>query len=73
LPVGQFVTATVQTLAQKDFTFAVGQITFRSSPVPRLYRGAFRDRHGRWAAGCDGRFYAVKTSGTEADGKIVWS
>src|ERR1700684_304831 len=33
----------------KQFAGSVGQITFRSPPVSRPKRGAYRDRHGRWA------------------------
>jgi hypothetical protein len=31
------------------FACDVGQITGTSSRIPRFLRGAFRDRHGRWA------------------------
>jgi hypothetical protein len=41
LPDGQFEHSTVQTIAQKYFAFAVGQITARSLPVPRPHEGRF--------------------------------
>jgi hypothetical protein len=39
----------VQPYFKKFFAFVVGQITFRSPRYPAPARGAFRDRHGRWA------------------------
>jgi hypothetical protein len=44
----------VQSLSQKYFAFAVGQISATSSPRPFPARGAYRDRHGR-GMGCGGR------------------
>src|SRR3984885_5924807 len=43
--------STVQSPRLKYFTFAVGQIIFRTSRHPVPSRGAYRDRHGRWARG----------------------
>ena len=45
LPDEQFCHRPVQPLPQKFSAFAVGQISFRSPPVLRHQRGAFRDRH----------------------------
>jgi hypothetical protein len=36
-------------ICRGHFACAVGQITGLSSPVSRPKRGAYRDRHGRWA------------------------
>jgi hypothetical protein len=39
----------VQSSTQKYFALPVGQIIFRTSRHPAPARGAYRDRHGRWA------------------------
>jgi hypothetical protein len=39
---------------------------------PALSRGAYRDRHGRWARDAMAAEVPL-TSGAEADGEIVWS
>jgi hypothetical protein len=49
LPVRQFFENPVQPCHKKYSACAVGQIKSTSSPVPRSSRGAFRDRHERWA------------------------
>jgi len=41
--------STVQSVASKYFAFIVGQIISMNSPHPAPARGAYRDRHGRWA------------------------
>ena len=51
LPVGQFVDRRVKLFfgfSEKYFGFHAPQINSRTVPVP-AHRGAFRDRHGRWA------------------------
>jgi hypothetical protein len=76
LPDGQITRllflAFVHPLVEKYFAFAVGQITFRSSRHPRPIRGAFRDRHGRWARDAMDAF-ARQDEPREADGEVVWS
>jgi len=39
----------VQSCLQKHFGSAITQIRLINRAVPPLSRGAFRDRHGRWA------------------------
>ena len=40
---------------------------------PAPIRGAYRDRHGRGVAGCDGRFGRAGRARPEADDEDVWS
>jgi hypothetical protein len=63
----------VQSWAKKYSAFAVGQIIFTSSPVPRSSRGAFRDRHGRRARDAMDASGAADESACLADGEVVWS
>jgi hypothetical protein len=58
--------------AAQNYACAVGQITFRSPPVSRPIRGAYRDRHERWtrdAVDTDRQL----TSDDAVDGEVVWS
>ena len=64
-------------LLQKDFCFQLTQIISLSVAVPCPMRGAFRDRHGRWArdavdAVASSRLLAW-TNDADADGEVVWS
>jgi hypothetical protein len=43
----------------------------RSHPVPT--RGAYRDRHGRWARDAMDAFGDALTNGADADGEVVWA
>jgi hypothetical protein len=71
LPDGRFRDLPVQPLSQKYSCSRLTQITFISAPS-RPERGAYRDRHGRWAR--DVVDVAVPlTNGASADGKVVWS
>ena len=46
--------------------------TLHVSVIPRSLRGAFRDRHERWAReAMDAE--VLLTNGTEADDEVVWS
>jgi hypothetical protein len=51
LPDGQISGLSVQPLSQKYFTSHLTQITCVLSAIPCPRRGAYRDRHGRWARG----------------------
>jgi hypothetical protein len=51
---------------------AVGQITTILPRVPHPIRGAFRDRHERWARDAMDAM-SHETTETIADGEIVWS
>src|SRR5579863_8261292 len=55
------------------FACDVGQITSTFPRVPCPIRGAFRDRHERWAVGCDGRLRCAGRAHGQADGEVVWS
>ena len=44
-PSGSFTAGLSRPFRKKNSAFAVGQISFKSPPVPRHQRGAFRDRH----------------------------
>jgi hypothetical protein len=61
----------VQSCFEKYSAFAVGQITFTSSPRPAPTRGALAivTNAGRDAMDAD----APLTNGDEADGEVVWS
>jgi hypothetical protein len=48
LPDGQITDLPVQPLLQKDSGFRLTQIK-STTPPSRPERGAYRDRHGRWA------------------------
>jgi len=39
---------------------------------PASSRGAYRDRHETWSAGCGGREGAERRSALDADGEAVW-
>ena len=78
----------VKSHRKKYFPFRFPQITSISPAVP-AHRGAFRDRHGRWARDAvdaaalarDGiagrvsreRSSRAQTNGADADGEVVWS
>jgi hypothetical protein len=72
----------VQPFPQKNSASRLTQIKFISMAVP-AQRGAFRDRHKRWAgdavdaaASCAelGRWSEqAQTNDVEADGEVVWS
>ena len=64
--------STVHPSAQKYFALPVGQIIFIPSRHPGPIRGAFRDRHERWA-GMQWTLQARKANAREADGEVVWS
>jgi hypothetical protein len=51
----------VQSLREKIFAFAVGQITSSFSPVLHSSGGAYASSR-TWSAGCDGRWMRCKTS-----------
>jgi hypothetical protein len=61
----------VQSCLKKYFPFRPTQITSLSF-ASRPYRGAFRDRHGRWAGDAVDAD-ALLTRCAEADGEVVWS
>jgi hypothetical protein len=54
------------------FACDVGQITSRFPRIPRFSRGAFRDRHERWAREAMDAL-ARQTNALEVDGEVVWS
>jgi hypothetical protein len=59
-----------------SFSSAANHFTVHRYPAPT--RGAYRDRHGRWArdamdAAVSGGRIARQTNGTVADGEVVWS
>src|ERR1700733_6773097 len=62
----------VQSCTKKYFALPVGQIIFIPSRHPGPIRGAFRDRHERWA-GMRWTLQARKANAREADGEVVWS
>jgi len=62
----------VQPRLQKDFRSRLGQIRSISAAVPASLRGAFRDRHGRWAGDAVDAA-ALLTNSAGADGEVVWS
>ena len=62
----------VQSRLQKYFLSRQTQITFTNLTVPCPSRGAFRDRHGRWARDAVDADGAL-TKALEADGEVVWS
>ena|ERR1700733_4298677 len=66
------VILSVQSCAKKYFALPVGQIIFIPSRHPGPIRGAFRDRHERWA-GMRWTLQARKANAREADGEVVWS
>jgi hypothetical protein len=72
LPDGQTCHSSVQPLPQKDSAFAVGQISFRSPPVPRHQEGriAIVTTRGQRNAVDAGR---AKDERATADGEVVWS
>jgi hypothetical protein len=61
----------VQPRLQKYSGSRFTQITFINFSVP-AHRGAFRDRHGRWAGDAVDAT-ALLTNGADADGEVVWS
>jgi hypothetical protein len=62
----------VQMGLEKYFTSLPPQITGLFRVIPCLMRGAFRDRHGRWARDAVDAD-ALLTNSAEADGEVVWS
>jgi hypothetical protein len=77
-PNGEFVEpdqtdATCPVIAAKinPFAFCPNQIHKPGRSVP-MNRGAFRDRHERWARDAVDAL-ARKTSAFEADGEVVWA
>ena len=70
LPVGQFVDGSVKSIFSdfpKNTSSHLTQIRSRTLAVP-AHRGAFRDRHGRWA------WDAVDAAalGAQRDGRAGW-
>jgi hypothetical protein len=62
----------VQMGLEKYFASLPGQITGLSFAIPCPMRGAFRDRHGRWARDAVDAD-ALLTNSVDADGEVVWS
>ena len=58
---------------EKYSAFAVGQISATSLRHPVPTRGAYRDRHGRWARDAMDAFGDALTNGADADGEVVWA
>jgi hypothetical protein len=56
---------------QKDFCFLLTQITGLMAAIPCPMRGAFRDRHGRWARDAVDAD-ALLTNSADVDGEVVW-
>jgi len=74
LPDGQITLAfrpSVQSIRLKYFTFAIGQIIFRTFPRPAPVRGAFRDRHERWARDAMDAGVREDEALSIADGEVV--
>jgi hypothetical protein len=71
LPDGQITEFPVQSLSQKYSASPQTQIKSISVAVP-AHRGAFRDRHKRWARDAVDAD-ALLTNGADADGEVVWS
>jgi len=63
--------STVQSCPKKYFASCFPQIT-SIFPSSRPARGAFRDRHERWARDAVDAL-ARETNAFEADGEVVWS
>jgi hypothetical protein len=62
----------VQSGIKKYFAFPFPQISGISPAIPALSRGAFRDRHERWARDAMDAGARV-TNARSADGEAVWS
>jgi len=62
----------VQSLAAKYFVSHPPSTVAISAPF-RPARGAFRDRHERWARNAVDAGSGALTSGASADGEVVWS
>jgi hypothetical protein len=70
-PDGQITGFPVQPFAQKYSASRFARNSFMDSSVP-AHRGAFRDRHKRWAGDAVDAD-APLTNGADADGEVVWS
>jgi len=71
LPDGLACDLAVQSSLEKFFASPLGRNSFIDSPVP-AHRGAFRDRHKRWAGDAVDAGSTL-TNGADADGEVVWS
>jgi hypothetical protein len=77
-PDGQISHIPVQPLSKKYSGSLPTQITSLSAAIPCPLRGAYRDRHGRWArdavdAAAAGAILVARTNDAFADGEVVWS